>query len=115
MSVTGRAPNDDDHAIMWSLYVDYRRSAVIDTYAICRGICQQCECMYTSAFGDIIDCFEFIWGIYTDIVVSCTQEVIGICAISMAFEGHICCSYMYVYPMENNSCSLVGGSDIYVQ
>ena len=26
--------------------------------------------MYTSAPGDIIDCIEFIWDIYTDIVVS---------------------------------------------
>ena len=35
------------------------------------------------------------------------HEVIGICGLSMAFEGHICCSYMYVYSMENKICSVV--------
>ena len=45
--------------------------------------------MYTSACGDTVNCIEFILGIHTDIVVSYAHEVIDICGISMAFEGHL--------------------------
>ena len=39
--------------------------------------------MNTSACGDIIDCTEFVWGMYTDINVSCVHEVIG-------YVGYLC-------------------------
>ena len=43
------------------------------------------RCMYTSASGNIVDCIEFIYDIYTDIVVSCAHELIGICGIWGAY------------------------------
>ena len=46
--------------------------------------------MYSSACFDIIDCIEFIYGIYTDKVVLCAHELISICGLSVVFEGHIC-------------------------
>ena len=59
--------------VIWGLYVDYSRSAVghmcdvvsIFSWAYASNI----ECMYTSAPGHFISCSEFIWGIYTYIVV----------------------------------------------
>ena len=39
------------------------------------------KCMYTSASGHIFDCSKFICGIHTDRVISCVQEVLGICGI----------------------------------
>ena len=61
---------------MQDLYADYSKvqSAVEDMYVQCdRHIClgaytSNMECMYTSAYGHIVDCSEFISGIYTDIV-----------------------------------------------
>ena len=57
--------------------------------------------IYSSACSHIMDCSEFIWDIYTDIVVIYSHKVIGICGIYMAFEGHICCRHIYGYEMLN--------------
>ena len=62
-------------AIMWSLYVDYSRSALGHNAQYVRNICSReyasnVKCMYTSTPGHIVHCSEFISGIYTDIVVS---------------------------------------------
>ena len=63
-------------------------------------------CMFTSAPGHIMDCTEFILGTYTDAVVSMSvHKIIGICGISVAFEGHICCWHIYGNCMVNR----VGG------
>ena len=43
--------------------------------------------------------------IYWHSVPTCAHELIDICWLAVAFEGHICCWYMYVYTMENKSCS----------
>ena len=37
--------------------------------------------LYIIASGHIVDCSEFLWGIYTDTVISSAHEVIGICSI----------------------------------
>ena len=63
------------------------------TYVQCdRHICSgtyasKARCMYTSASGHIIDCIEFMWSIYTDSCLICTNELICICRIYMALEG----------------------------
>ena len=36
--------------------------------------------------GYIVDCTEFIWGINTDIAVSCAYELVCLCGIYEAFE-----------------------------
>ena len=64
------------------------------------------KCMYTSTCSHIVSCTEFI-GIYTYIIVSCVHELIGICDISMALEGHICGLHINDYSIENKSCNLV--------
>ena len=61
-------------AVMCGLYVDCLRIAVEHLYAVWRHISSgaygsSVKCMHTSACGHIIDCSEFIRGIYTDIVV----------------------------------------------
>ena len=76
------------YTVMWSLYINYS-SKYSGTY-ICNvsGILGEGHilkmwnvCMYTSACGDIVNCTELMSGIYTDIVVSCAHEVIGIIGI----------------------------------
>ena len=67
---------------MWSLY------AVGDTGSYVTNV----KCVYTSAFSDIVDCIDLIWGIYTDIVVWYMQiNKLVICGI----EVHICCCQIY--------------------
>ena len=69
---------------MCSLYADY--SSVRHICAIWWHICSwtyanNIKCMYSSGHGHIVICKEFIWGIYTNIVVSCTHELIYVCSI----------------------------------
>ena len=69
------------------------------------------KCMYTSASGHIVDCIEFIWGIYTDIVVSFVHWMY---LAYLAFDRHICYWHMY----GNNMAIKVGFfllCDLYVQ
>ena len=45
--------------------------------------------------------------IYTDIIFSCAYEVIGICGISVTYEGEISCWHINGHGMVNKSCSLL--------
>ena len=68
---------------MWSMYVEYSSSAVGHIYAMWQAYLSgayvsNAKCMFTSACGDIVDCTEFILGVYTDTFVSCAHELIGI-------------------------------------
>ena len=65
------------------------------------------KCMYTSVPVHIVDCIGFIWGIYTDIVVSCAHEWIGIYSLYVAFEG-ILVFDMYMEIMCFISCDADG-------
>ena len=64
------------YAVIGGLNGDYNRSAEGHMYVPCgRHICSgpyasNEEYMYTSASGHSVECIEFIWGTYTDIVVS---------------------------------------------
>ena len=53
-----------------------------------RAYANNVKCMYTSVPGHIVDCSESICGLYPGIVVSCAHELIGICGLYVAFEGH---------------------------
>ena len=59
---------------MWGLHVECSFSAEWDIHVqydrhICSGTyTKDVKCMYTSAHSHIVDCIEFIWGKYTDIV-----------------------------------------------
>ena len=81
-------------AVMWGLYEDYSRSTLGHIYVpcgshICSGACaNNVKLMYISVPGHTVDCIGFIWGKYTDIVVS-----------YVAFEGHINCCHIYVKNM----------------
>ena len=60
---------------MRSLYLDYSSNVVEHTYTMWKAYLfgasvSDVKCMFTSAFSDTVYCTEFIWGIYTDIVVS---------------------------------------------
>ena len=61
--------------------------------------------MYTNACGQIIDCIRFTWGIYGHSHLICAHEIIGTCGMYMAFQGHICCWYIYGYSIVNKSFS----------
>ena len=61
--------------------------------------------MYTSAPGHTVDCSEFMWGIDTDIVVSCAHELICIFGIYMEFERFICCWQINGNTMWSKYCS----------
>ena len=43
------------------------------------------ECMYNSVPGHSVDCIGFIWGIYTDTVVSSAHEHFSTCGIWEAY------------------------------
>ena len=51
-------------AVQWDIYMLYDRNICSGAYA------NNVKCMYTSASGHIVDCREFIWGIYSGIAVS---------------------------------------------
>ena len=60
---------------MLGLYVECGRNAVEQTCVMCKHICSgayanNVECMHTSVSGHIVDCSEFKWGIYSNIVDS---------------------------------------------
>ena len=55
--------------------------------------------MYTSAFGHIIECSEYIWGLYTDIIVSYVHMKY-ICGFFMTYpESSICVSSGSLFPV----------------
>ena len=63
-------------AVMWGLHVDHIIFAVGHTCLMWQAYflgtyANNVEWKYTSTCGHIVDCSEFIWGIYTDIVVWC--------------------------------------------
>ena len=63
------------YAVMWGLYVAYIRDAVEHVSVICqvyfsRAYISNLKYMFTSAHGQIIYCIEFLWGSYTNVVVS---------------------------------------------
>ena len=80
--------------IMLSLNVYYSSSAVEHIYVIWHAYffskmyVNNVKCMYISAPGHIVHSSEFTWGIYPDIVVSCTHYLIyifGICGAYLLF------------------------------
>ena len=63
--------------------------------------------MYTSISCHIVDCSEFIWGMYTDIVcLDLHMNLLHMWHIS-AIWGHICCWHIYDNSMVKRSCSLL--------
>ena len=52
------------------------------TFAPCYVSPHNIKYTYRSACGDIGYCIEFIWSTYNDTVVSCTDDIIGMCGIS---------------------------------
>ena len=57
---------------------------------ICSGAyANNMKCTYTTTCGHIVDCKEFIWGIYIDTVVSCGHVLMGTCGLHVEFERHI--------------------------
>ena len=65
--------------VQWDIYVPCGRHYCSGVYA------NNVKCMYTSASDHIVDCSMFIWGIYTDIAVSCAYELICLCSIWQAY------------------------------
>ena len=53
-----------DTSVQWDMNVECGRHTCSVPYA------SIVEYMYTSVYGPIVDCIEFIWGIYTYIIVS---------------------------------------------
>ena len=56
MSTTG--------VVQYDIHIQYGRHVCLGAYV------NNVRCMFTSAGGDIVDCIEVIWGMYTDIVLS---------------------------------------------
>ena len=57
---------------------------------ICLGACvSNVKHMYTNAPGHIIDYIEFVWCIYTDIIISYAHEGCGICARAQSISQHV--------------------------
>ena len=88
-------------------YVDYNRCAVniyvqCGRHIHCEAYVINVKCMYTSAYDNIIDCIEFIWGIYADVVVSYMHMKLLTCT----FEGQISCQYIHGCSMVKKRCSL---------
>ena len=80
--------------------MDYSRGDVQFWRHICSGAyAYSVECTHASGCGHSLHCLEFTWGRYSDIVVSCALEVIGICCIYVAFEVHIFCEDIYAYSL----------------
>ena len=50
--------------------VGYKSRTVEHAYAMWQAYVNNLKHIYTSACGDLVDCIEFIRGIYTDIAVS---------------------------------------------
>ena len=52
------------------LYYSCSGTYMFEGWDICSGAyANNVKCMYTSAYGHIVDCGEIIWGIYTDTIV----------------------------------------------
>ena len=84
-------------AVQWDIYVQCGMH-------ICSGAYDNnVKWLYTIAPGHIVDCIEFILGIYTDIVVSCAHDLICICSI----WENIGCWHMYGNSISIKSCSLL--------
>ena len=66
------------------------------------------KCMYTGTSGNTVDCSKFVCGVYTDIIVSCAHEVIGICVIYVTFEGIFVIAYICGNSMIRKGCSFLG-------
>ena len=60
-----------------------------------------CNVCIPSFCGNIVDCTVHIRYVYRHTCLICAHEIIGICSISIAFEGHICYWHIHGYSMED--------------